>query len=50
MSSTPAKNSVARIANTFGDLQMTLSTGGYGWRFVPSNAGGLTDSGSASCH
>jgi Calcineurin-like phosphoesterase len=50
MSSTPAKNSAAQIANTFGVLQMTLSSGGYSWRFVPSNAGGLTDSGSASCH
>jgi len=47
---TPAANSAARIANTFGVLQMTLSDGSYSWNFVPSNTGGLTDSGTASCH
>jgi hypothetical protein len=38
------------IANTFGVLQMTLSNGSYSWKFVPSNAGGSTDSGTGSCH
>jgi hypothetical protein len=47
---TPAANSAARIANTFGVLQMTLSNGSYGWNFVPSNSGGLTDSGTGTCH
>jgi len=47
---TPAANSAARIANTFGVLQMTLSDGSYSWNFVPSNTGGLTDGGTASCH
>ena len=47
---TPAANSAARIANTFGVLQMTLSNGSYGWRFVPANTGGSTDSGTGSCH
>jgi hypothetical protein len=47
---TPAANSAARIANTFGVLQMSLSNGSYSWNFVPSNTGGLTDSGAASCH
>jgi acid phosphatase type 7 len=50
MRATPSANSVSQIANTFGILRMTLSNGGYSWRFVPSNAGGLTDSGSATCH
>jgi hypothetical protein len=47
---TPSANSVSRIANTFGVLQMTLSSGSYSWNFVPANTGGLTDSGTASCH
>ncbi|WP_426503119.1 DUF7594 domain-containing protein [Dactylosporangium sp. McL0621] len=47
---TPSANSEARIANTFGVLQMTLSENSYSWQFVAANAGGGTDSGSASCH
>ncbi|GAB3829541.1 metallophosphoesterase family protein [Dactylosporangium cerinum] len=47
---TPSPNSEARIANTFGVLQMTLSDNSYSWQFVGTNAGGSTDSGSASCH
>jgi len=50
ISSTPAKNSAARIANTFGVLQMTLSDGSYSWNFVPANTGGTTDSGTGTCH
>jgi hypothetical protein len=47
---TPSANSAKGIANTFGVLQMTLSNGSYSWNFVPNNTGGLTDSGTASCH
>ncbi|WP_433305280.1 DUF7594 domain-containing protein [Actinoplanes sp. CA-030573] len=47
---TPAANSAARIANTFGVLQMTLSNGSYGWKFVAANTGGSTDSGTGGCH
>lgn len=47
---TPSPNSQARIANTFGVLQMTLSDGGYSWKFVAANGGSATDSGSAACH
>lgn len=47
---TPSANSVARIPNTFGVLKMTLSNGAYSWNFVPANAGGSTDSGTATCH
>jgi hypothetical protein len=49
ISATPQPNSVARIANTFGVLQMTLSDGAYSWNFAPTNAGGATDSGTAGC-
>jgi len=45
----PAANSEARIANTFGVLQMTLHPTSYDWRFVPTT-GTATDQGSASCH
>jgi hypothetical protein len=47
---TPSANSVTRIANTFGVLQMTLSDGSYSYNFVPTNTGGLTDSGTGTCH
>jgi hypothetical protein len=47
---TPAANSVARIANTFGVLKMTLGETGYSWQFLPVAAGGSTDSGTAACH
>jgi hypothetical protein len=50
ISATPAANSAARIANTFGVLQMTLFNGGYSWNFVAANGGSATDSGSATCH
>jgi hypothetical protein len=46
---TPAANSEARIANTFGVLQMTLSSNSYSWRFVAANGATATDSGSATC-
>jgi hypothetical protein len=50
MRATPAANSAAQIANTFGVLQMTLGAGGYSWKFVPSTSGGGTDAGTAACH
>lgn len=53
ISSTPQANSEARVANTFGVLQMTLSAGSYSWRFVPVGGGGggqALDSGTAACH
>jgi hypothetical protein len=43
-------NSAIGIANTFGVLQMTLSSGSYSWNFATSNAQGTPDSGTASCH
>ena len=43
-------NSDVRIANTFGVLKMALNNGGYSWNFLPANAGGSSESGSASCH
>jgi Calcineurin-like phosphoesterase len=46
----PSANSEARIANTFGVAQFTLSDGSYSWNFVPTNAGGSTDSGTGTCH
>jgi hypothetical protein len=47
---TPSPNSAARIANTFGVLQMTLSDNSYSWRFAAANAGGGSDSGTGTCH
>ncbi|MFC1414123.1 DNRLRE domain-containing protein [Streptacidiphilus sp. N1-12] len=47
---TPSANSVTRIANTFGVLQLTLSHNAYSFNFVPTNTGGSTDSGSGTCH
>jgi len=47
---TASANSEARIANTFGVLQMKLSNGGYTWNFDAANGGTAADSGSATCH
>jgi hypothetical protein len=47
---TAAANSQSRIANTFGVLQMTLSSGGYSWQFVGPPGSTAADSGSATCH
>jgi hypothetical protein len=47
---TPSANSEARIANTFGVLQMTLSNGGYSWKFAPTGSSTANDSGSGTCH
>jgi hypothetical protein len=43
-----APNSEVRKAQTFGVIKLTLHSGGYDWRFVPT-AGGFTDSGSDTC-
>lgn len=50
VSATPRPSSLDQITNTFGVLQMTLSSNSYSWQFVPTNVGGSTDSGQASCH
>ena len=47
---TPAANSEARIANTFGVLQMVLHETSYDWQFVPVAGSTATDQGSSSCH
>ena len=47
---TPSANSVTRIANTFGVVQLTLSHNAYSFDFVPTNTGGSTDSGTGTCH
>lgn len=41
--------SEAAINDTHGVLKLTLRSGGYDWEFVPTSAGGSTDSGSADC-
>ena len=43
-------NSVARNADTFGVLKLTLSANSYTWKFIPEAGKSFTDSGSASCH
>jgi 3',5'-cyclic AMP phosphodiesterase CpdA len=48
--STVADNSVVRNDTTYGVLRLTLRSDGYDWRFVASQAGGFTDSGSQPCH
>lgn len=45
-----AANLDASNASTYGVLQMTLHPTSYSWSFVPTKAGGFTDSGSADCH
>jgi len=39
-----------RANSTYGVLKLTLKSGGYSWKFVPTTRGGFTDSGTASCH
>jgi hypothetical protein len=41
--------SAAHDSSTYGVLELTLRPGGYDWRFVPTEAGGYIDAGSASC-
>lgn len=42
--------SEVRDSGTYGVLKLTLSDGGYSWRFVPVAGQTFTDSGSATCH
>ena len=43
-------NSLARNANTFGVLKLTLRPENYEWEFIPVAGKTFTDSGIASCH
>ena len=43
-------NSVARNADTFGVLKLTLNAASFSWQFVPEAGRTFTDGGSASCH
>ena len=43
-------NSEVRIAETWGVLKFVLSPTSYTWNFIPATTGGLTDSGSGTCH
>ena len=45
----PRPGSVARTADTFGVLRLTLWAGSYGWRFLPVAGGSFTDAGTANC-
>jgi hypothetical protein len=36
--------------HSFGVLQLTLHPTSYEWSFVPTTAGGFTDSGTQACH
>jgi len=45
-----APNLEASNASTYGVLQMTLRPTSYSWSFVPTKAGGFTDSGTGNCH
>jgi len=47
---TPAGNSRAVIADTFGVLAMTLAADGYRWAFHPVGGRGRADEGAARCH
>lgn len=47
---TPVANSVARNANTWGVLKLTLGPGTYSWQFIPIAGQTYTDSGSGTCH
>jgi hypothetical protein len=46
----PITGSEVRDNKTFGVLKVTLSSGGYGWNFVPEPGKTFTDSGTTSCH
>jgi acid phosphatase type 7 len=48
--STPAVNSRALVADTFGVLRMMLRSDGYRWAFEPVGRSGARDQGTARCH
>jgi hypothetical protein len=43
-------NSEVHDTSSFGFLDLTLGDGGYSWRFVSDPPGGLSDSGTGTCH
>jgi hypothetical protein len=45
-----AGNTEASDSTSFGFLGLTLGSGSYSWRFVPTAPDAFTDSGTASCH
>ena len=47
---TPLPNSEVRNDVTLGVLKLTLSAGGYAWRFIPVAGKTFTDAGSGTCH
>lgn len=46
----PSPTSEVRDASTHGVLRLTLGEGSYAWEFLPTEAGGFTDSGTGTCH
>lgn len=46
----PAQNSEIRNNHTFGVLKLTLSAGGYSWKFEPEAGKTFRDSGTGLCH
>jgi hypothetical protein len=47
---TPLPNSVARNADTYGVIKLTLHPGSFDWQFIPEAGKTYADSGSATCH
>ena len=47
---TAKENSELRDTSSFGFLDLTLGDAGYSWRFVSDPPGGLSDSGTGTCH
>src|SRR5207302_104932 len=47
---TPLPNSEVRNDVTFGVLKLTLSSGGYAWRFIPVAGKTVTAAGRGTCH
>lgn len=47
---TPEPLSMARQADTFGILSLTLGKNNYSWQFIPEQGKSYSDSGSARCH
>ena len=43
-------NSEVHQTTAFGFLELTLSDSAYAWKFISDTPGGLSDSGSGSCH
>jgi hypothetical protein len=43
-------NSEVSNGTTYGVLKLTLSSGGYSWKFIPVAGASFRDSGSGQCH